>query len=102
MHSSVTTLSRNLRMGAPSWLALVALLCWAALFNPAQFQQRFVAGLLDGVGIPSAIMSQEPNASLQTNDRQRSDATREGNPPSPAIVATQVIERAVVSIRRIV
>ncbi|MBM0103391.1 hypothetical protein JM946_01480 [Steroidobacter sp. S1-65] len=86
-------------MSAPSWLAFIALLCWAALFSPAQSQHRFVAGLLDGVDIPNAIMSLERHAPLLTDDRQRSDVAHNGNPPAQGLAARAAIDQIVLLIR---
>ena len=88
-------------MSAPAWLAFIAIVWWAALFNPAQSQQRFVAGLLDGVDVPSAVITLDRQPSLQTNDRRRSEPVRDGNPPALAISVSQPDYPAVVSVQPI-
>jgi hypothetical protein len=86
-------------MSAPSWLALIAVVWWAALLNPAHSHQRFAAGLLHGIDLPDAVTTAEW-PSLQTNDRRRSDSARDGNPPAAAIAAA-VIEVSVDPVVRI-
>ena len=88
-------------MSVPSWLALVAVVWWAALLNPAHSHQRFSAGLLDGIDLPGAVTTADRHPSLQTNDRRRSDSARDGNPPAAAIAAT-TIESSVDPVVRIV
>lgn len=88
MHTSIASQTWLQRMSVPSWLALVAVVWWAALLNPAQSQQRFAAGLLDGIDLPGIVTSADRHSSLQTNDRRRSDSARDGNPPAAAIAAS--------------
>lgn len=85
MRTSVTSQIPLQRMSAPSWLAFIAVIWWAALLNPAQSQQRVTAGSLDGMDLPGVVSAMDRHPSLQTNDRRRSDAAREGNPPAAAI-----------------
>ncbi|HEY0683814.1 MAG TPA: hypothetical protein VGD45_15885 [Steroidobacter sp.] len=89
-------------MNAPAWLAFIAIVWWAALFNPAQSQQRFVSGLLDGVDVPSALISLDRQPSLQTNDRRRAEPTRDGNPPALAIPAARLSNLAAISVQPLV
>ncbi|MDY6946359.1 MAG: hypothetical protein SXG53_11615 [Pseudomonadota bacterium] len=77
-------------MSTPSWLALVAVVWWAALLNPAHSHQRVAAGLLDGIDLPGVVTTADRHSSLQTNDRRRSDPARDGNPPAAAIAATTI------------
>lgn len=77
-------------MSAPSWLALVAVVWWAALLNPAQ-SQRLADGLLDGVDLPGAAAFVDRQPSLHVSDRRRSESAREGNPPALAIAASVTI-----------
>ena len=65
-------------MSGPSWLALIAAVCWAALLNPAQ-ARSFTAGIFDGVNLPATVVSADRHLSLQTSDRRRSDSARGGN-----------------------
>ena len=88
-------------MSAPSWLALIAMVWWAALLNPAQSQQRLTTGLLDGIDLPGMVTTADRHPSLQTNDRRRSESARDGNPPATAI-ATATIEPTVDPAARIV
>jgi hypothetical protein len=68
-------------MSGPSWLALIAVVWWAALLNPAQ-ARSFASGIFDGVGLPAAVVSADRHLSLQTSDRRRSDTTRDGSSPA--------------------
>jgi hypothetical protein len=77
-------------MSGPSWLALIAVVWWAALLNPAHSQQRFAAGLLDGIDLPGVVTTADRHSSLQTNDRRRSDSARDGNPPAAAVTAKTI------------
>jgi hypothetical protein len=101
MHTSFTFQTRDLRVSVPSWLALVAVVWWAALLNPAHSQQRFTAGLLDGIDRPGAVITVDRHPSLQTNDRHHSESARDGNPPAAAIEAAK-FESAVDPVLRIV
>ncbi|WP_129781607.1 hypothetical protein [Peristeroidobacter soli] len=67
-------------MNGPSWLALIAVVWWAALLNPAQ-ARSFAAGIFDGVGSSAAVVSSDRHLSLQTNDRRRVDPVRFGHSP---------------------
>jgi hypothetical protein len=88
-------------MSVPSWLALIAVVWWAALLNPAQSHQRFTAGLLDGIDLPVAATTADRHPSLQTNDRRRSESARDGNPPAAAS-AVATLEASIDSVVRIV
>lgn len=67
-------------MSGPSWLALVAVVWWAALLNPAQ-ARSFSAGIFDGVSLPAAVVSSDRHFSLATNERHRADPARGGSSP---------------------
>jgi len=65
-------------MSGATWLALVAVVWWAALLNPSQ-ARSFATGIIDGVNLPAVVVSADRHLSLQTNDRRRSDSARDGS-----------------------
>jgi hypothetical protein len=65
-------------MSGATWLALVAVLWWAALLNPSQ-ARSFATGIFGGAEQPAAVVSADRHLSLQTNDRRRSDSARDGS-----------------------
>lgn len=67
-------------MNGPSWLALIAVVWWAALLNPTQ-GRSFSTGVFDGIKLPAAVVSTDRHSSLATNERQRTDAARGGHSP---------------------
>jgi hypothetical protein len=71
-------------MSTPSWVGLIAVLCWAALSYPVQSHGRLSAGLLDGIDLPSIVAKMDRHASLQPNGGRRSESARGGNPPAVA------------------
>jgi hypothetical protein len=72
-------------MSGPSWLALVAVVWWAALLNPAQ-ARSFATGIIDGIDLPAVVVSADRHLSLQTSERRRADPVRFGH--SPAALAS--------------
>lgn len=88
MSNPFTARLRTVSMSGPSWLALIAVVWWAALLNPAQ-ARSFSAGIFDGVALPAAVASADRHSSLATNDRHRADPARGGSSPlAPASVFT--------------
>lgn len=87
-------------MSGPSWLALVAVVWWAALVNPAG-SQSFATGMLDGNDLPAVVASADRHLSLQTSERRRSDGARDGNLPA-AIASAFAVEFAVEPVQRVV
>ncbi|WP_129647385.1 hypothetical protein [Peristeroidobacter agariperforans] len=75
-------------MGGPVWLALVAVVWWAALLNPSQ-ARTFSTGIFDGLELPAATVSADRQLSLQTSDRRRTDSARDGS--SSAVLAPAAI-----------
>jgi hypothetical protein len=67
-------------MSGPTWLALIALVWWAALLNPAQ-AGSFATGIFDDSDMPAAVASANRHLSVQTNDRRRAETTRDGSSP---------------------
>jgi hypothetical protein len=80
MPISFTSRSRIFSSSGPSWLALVAVVWWAALLNPAQ-ARSFSAGIFDGVRLPAAIVSTDRHFSLATSERHRADPPQGGSSP---------------------
>lgn len=76
-------------MSGPSWLALIAVVWWAALLNPAQ-ARPFASGIFDGVDLPAAVVSADRHLSLQTSDRRRPDTTRDGSSPAALASASSI------------
>ena len=66
-------------MNGPSWLALIAVVWWAALLNPTQ-GRSFSTGIFDGIKLPAAVVSTDRHFSLATNERHRTDTARGGGP----------------------
>ncbi|GFE79275.1 hypothetical protein GCM10011487_12750 [Steroidobacter agaridevorans] len=77
-------------MGGPAWLALIAVVWWAALLNPPQ-ARSFSSGIFDGLELPAAVVSADRHLSLQTNDRRRTDSARDGSSP-PALASAATVD----------
>lgn len=67
-------------MNGPSWLALIAVVWWAALLNPAQ-ARPLATGIFDGIDLSAAVVSADRHLSLQTSDGHRTDSARGGSSP---------------------
>lgn len=76
-------------MSGPAWLALVAVVWWAALLNPSQ-TRSFSSGIFDGVEMPAAVVAADRHFSLQTNDRRRTDWARDGSSPAALAAAATI------------
>jgi hypothetical protein len=88
MRMPLTSQTRIFSMGGPAWLALIAVVWWAALLNPSQ-ARSFSAGIFDGVDSTVVVVSPDRHLSIQTSDRRRSDSARGGSSPAAlAPVAT--------------
>ncbi|HWK50177.1 MAG TPA: hypothetical protein VNR40_09835 [Steroidobacter sp.] len=77
-------------MSGPTWLALLAVVWWAALLNPAQ-AGSFATGIFDANDLPATVASANRHLSLQTNDRRRAETMRDGGAPV-ALSPTLAIE----------
>ncbi|WP_116809092.1 hypothetical protein [Steroidobacter cummioxidans] len=76
-------------MSGPTWLALIAVVWWAALLNPAQ-AGSFATGIFDATDLPATVASANRHLSLQTNDRRRAETMRDGSVPialTPKLIA---------------
>jgi hypothetical protein len=76
-------------MGGPAWLALIAVVWWAALLNPSQ-ARPFATGIFDGAGLPDSVISTDRQPSLETDDRRRADQARDGSPPAALAAAATI------------